>query len=38
MVFFDLGTSAGIAEVPRQGNDGGARWARFVSDDRFGVS
>jgi len=38
MVFFDLGTSAVLAEVPRHGNDGGARRAMFVPDGRFGVS
>jgi len=38
MGFFDLGTSAVVAEVPRHGNNGGARRATFVPDDCLGVS
>ncbi len=38
MFFFDPGTSAVLAEVPGHGNHGGARWARFVPEGRFGVS
>jgi len=38
MVFFDLGTSAVVAEIPRDRSNGGARWAMFVPEGGFGVS
>jgi len=38
MIFFDLGTSAVVADVPGHGNHGGVRWARFVLEGCFGVS
>jgi len=38
MFFFDLGTSAVVAEVPRHGNHGGARWAVFVPEGCVGIS
>jgi len=38
MFFFDLGTSAVVAEVPRHGNHGDARRALFVPEGCFGVS
>jgi len=38
MVFFDLGTSAVVAEVPRHCNHGGAHRAMFVPEGCFDVS
>jgi len=38
MVFSDPGTSAVVAGVPGNGNHGGAPWAAFVPEGRFGVT